>query len=156
MDIFARVVRDGRRVGAPGSPVAFETQFGWVLAGEVDTSASCEKRITSNHVMLKSGDDILHQFWEVEHQPLGEASLSVEEKGVVKHFQENHFRSSDGMFVVPLPKQPDAKPLGESRSQAIRRFCSLERSLRSKHQFSEVDAVVKEYVELKHAEPVHC
>lgn len=128
VDIFAQVLRDGRRTGAPGSPVAFETQFGWVLAGEVDTSAS-GKQISSHHVVMQSGDDILRQFWEVEHQPLAESVLSIEEKSVVKHFQENHFRSSDGMFVVPLPKRPDVGPLGESRSQAVRRFLSLERSL---------------------------
>ena len=152
VDVFAKVVQEGRRTGPPGSPVAFETRFGWVLAGEVDVSASRENHITSNHVMLKSGDDILRQFWEIEHQPHDEVSMSVEEKSVVKHFQENHFRSSDGMFVVPLPKQPDAKPLGESRSQAVRRFLSLEHSLHSKHQFCEVDAVVREYVDLDHAE----
>ena len=70
----------------------------------------------------------------------------------MKHFQENHFRASNGMFVVPLPTKHDAKPLGESRSQAVRCYLSLERSLHVKHQFSEVDTIVREYVELKHAE----
>lgn len=62
VDIFVQVMRDGRRTGPPGSPVAFETQFGWVLAGEVDSVAR-ENHITSHHVVVKSGDDLLRQFW---------------------------------------------------------------------------------------------
>ena len=34
VDIFAEVMMHGRRVGMTGSPTAFETSFGWVLAGK--------------------------------------------------------------------------------------------------------------------------
>ena len=44
--------------------------------------------------------------------------------------------------------------MGESRSQAIRRFLSLERSLHSKGQFEELDLVMKEYFDMGHAEQV--
>lgn len=77
----------------------------------------------------------------------GESIPSVEEKSVVK-------LTTSGQAMGPLPRKHDAKSLGESRSQAVRRFLSLERGLHAKHQFSEVDAAVREYVELKHAEPV--
>lgn len=33
VDVFCQVVRQGQRSGNPGSPSAFETDFGWVLAG---------------------------------------------------------------------------------------------------------------------------
>ena len=33
VDVFASVLRQGRRCGPPNSPTAFETEFGWVLAG---------------------------------------------------------------------------------------------------------------------------
>ena len=46
------------------------------------------------------------------------------------------------------------KPIGESRSQAIRRFHALERSLSRKNKFHEVDTVMQEYLDLGHAEPV--
>ena len=39
----------------------------------------------------------------------------------------------------------------ETRSIAVRRFLSVERSLRSKHQFDEFAAVMKEYFDLNHA-----
>ena len=44
--------------------------------------------------------------------------------------------------------------LGESRSQAVRRFLSFERSLNSKNQFVEFDAVMQEYFCMQHAEAV--
>ena len=76
----------------------------------------------------------------------------IEERMVLRHFESNHFRNKIGRFVVPLPKRSDAKTLGESRSQAVRRFLSLERSLNVKGQFAEFEAVMKEYMDLQHAE----
>ena len=73
---------------------------------------------------------------------------------MVQHFQTNHYHDENGRFVVPLPRKPDAKPLGESRSQAVRRFLSLEHSLRCKGQFTDFNAVMQEYFDLKHAESV--
>ena len=76
---------------------------------------------------------------------------SPEERVVVEQFKATHHRAADGMFVVPLPRKQDA---GESRSQAVRRFLSLERALHSKGQFKEVHDVIQEYFDLGHAEPV--
>ena len=33
--MFSRVVLHGRQFGPPGPPLAFKTQFGWVLTGTV-------------------------------------------------------------------------------------------------------------------------
>ena len=72
----------------------------------------------------------------------------------MSHFEENHRRTKDGRFVVPLPKKPDPPSLGESRSQAVRRFLSLERSVQSKNEFSMFNSVMQEYFDLCHTEPV--
>ena len=50
---------------------------------------------------------------------------------------------------MPLPRKPEAKALGESRTQATRRFLSLKRSLHTRNQFSDI---VEEYFEMKYAE----
>ena len=73
---------------------------------------------------------------------------------MVRHFKSNHTRSKEGRFIVPLPKDPNARPIGESRSQAVRRFLSLEHSLNRKGCFQEFGAVMQEYLDLGHAEAV--
>ena len=152
VDIYADVLLHGRRSGPPGTPVAFETKFGWVLAGKTDLSIPSST--TSHHVATISGDDILRKFWEIEECPGVNSNHSPEESTVVRHFAENHKRSEDGRFIVPLPRNPQAKQLGESRSSAVRRFLSLERSLHSRNHFGEFSTVMNEYMDLKHAELV--
>ena len=153
VEVFADVMLQGRRLGQSGSPMAFETKFGWVLAGNADACTSAT-HVATHHASLLTGDDILRKFWELEERPISDSALSPEERSVVQQFKANHTRTEAGRFVVPLPKKPDAKPLGESRSQAVRRFLSLERALHAKGQFTEVEAVIGEYFEMEHAEQV--
>ena len=153
VDVFAEIMMQGRRTGPPGSPVAFETKFGWVLAGGVGSCTSVN-HVVSHHVSVLTGDDILRKFWEIEEQPLSQPVLSPEERIAVQHFNAEHYRTSSGRFVVPLPRKPDAKPIGESRAQAVRRFLSLERALRTKGQFGDLKSVMQEYFDSKHAESI--
>ena len=152
VDIYSDALLNGRRSGPPGTPTAFETQFGWVLAGRTNLKAPAHCSIATHHVAVSSDDDILRKFWEVEEHPKDVSTLSPEERTVVQHFQETHTRNDVGRFVTPLPKKPQCKPLGESRSQAVRRFLSLERTLHSKGKFPEFSAVVQEYFDMEHAE----
>ncbi len=154
IDIYADVLLHSWRNGPPGGLTAFETKYGWVLAGRTGASTSPHRTVTSYHIAVASGDDILRTFWEIEENPRDHCNLSPEEHSVVQHFSETHTRTKSGRFVVPLPKNPRAKPLGESRSQAVRRFLSLERSLHSNNQFPEFSAVMEEYLEMQHAELV--
>ena len=103
------------------------------------------------HASTVCGDDLLRRFWEIEEPPLSSPATSLEERSVVRHFETNHSRTKSGRFIVPLPRKPDAKPISESRSQAVRRFLALERSLHHKDRFQEVDSVMKD---LGHAEIV--
>ena len=151
VDIFAEVLLHGRRHGPQGSPVALETQLGWVLAG--GTGSDAKPIVATHHVMVHTGDDLLRRFWEVES--LGDKyNLTPEESEVLEHFQINHTRSEDGRFVVPLPRNLKSQSLGESRSQAVRRFLSFERSLHSKGRFPEFKIVMDEYFNQGHAELV--
>ena len=156
VDVFADVLLTGRRFGKPGSPTAFETHFGWVLAGlvEGDRIVAMPSQLVSCHISLTSGDDILRRFWEIEDSPLSEISLSPEERAAMTHFEANHRQTSGGRFIVSLPRRNSASPIGESCSQAVRRFMSLERTLRAKGQFDQFSQVIQEYFDLGHAELV--
>ena len=152
VDVFVEVLLPGKRTGSSDSPTAFETRFGWVLAGNAGPSSS--SHFFSHHVTLLTDDDILRKFWEIEEKPMTDVVMSGEERSVVHHFDVNHARAETGSFVVPLPRRSGVDPLGESRSQAVRRFYSLERSLHSRGSFGELDEVVKEYFHMNHAEVV--
>jgi hypothetical protein len=153
IDVFVEVLLDGRRTGPPGSPVAFNTEFGWVLGGNVE-SLTPKPQIIGHHTLVSSIEDILRKFWEIEEAPTNEVTLSLEERTVLHHYQSTHSRTPDGRFMVHLPKKSDARSIGESRSRALKRFLSLERSLTLKSQFAEVDHIMREYVSLGHAEIV--
>ena len=152
-DVFSTVVLHGRRLGPTGSPSAFETRFGWVLTGAVD-GQSPQHHVVSYHASVLTGDDLLRRFWEVEERGSGSPSLSHEERSVVDHFRDTHQRDQAGRFVVQLPRRQDTKPFGESRSTAVQRFLSLERSLISRGQHEEFSGVIEEYFDMDHAELV--
>ena len=65
VDIFTEALLHGQRVGPPGAPAAFETVFGWVLAGPTSQTAS-DSCVTSHHTLTATGDDLLQRFWEIE------------------------------------------------------------------------------------------
>ena len=154
VDVYVEALLHGRRSGPPGSPIAFETIFGWVLAGR-SSSVSSQFCVATHHVTAAlHHDDILRKFWELEELPRGSEVLPMEERNVLNHFRETHSRNSDGRFVVPLPRRPGAKPLGESRSQALRRFMSLECLLQKRNRHNQFNSVMKEYLDLGHAELV--
>ena len=156
-DIFVEILGQGRRKGPAGSPTAFETDFGWVLCGDTgSTSASAQAHvhITAFHTSVTSSDDILRKFWEIEESPTDQACMSVEERTVVRHFESSHTHSKEGRFIVPLPKDPKAPSIGESRSQAVKRFLSLERSLNLKNRLQDFNSVMMEYIEMGHAEAI--
>ncbi len=58
--------------------------------------------------------------------------LTVEERCEIEHFNAQQARNSEGRFVIPLPKRSKETKLGESRSQAVGRFLSFERSTRAR------------------------
>ena len=56
IDIFTNVMSHGWRSGPPGSPSAFETSFGWVLADNIDMIIPAH---IATHTSVISGDDII-------------------------------------------------------------------------------------------------
>ena len=73
---------------------------------------------------------------------------------MTRHFETHHSRSKEGRFAVPLPKNPNARPIKESRSHAVKRFLSLERSLNLKNRFQDFNSVMLEYIVMGHAEAI--
>ena len=139
------------------SMMATETIFGWTLTGVGDSnsnkhhsSSTCLK-LSSTH---ESADNLLSRFWALEEIPGEDSTLTAEEQLAVSHFQDTHRREEDGRYVVGLPKRIPALELGKSRSTALRRYLSNEKSLRRTGQWEAFHMGVQEYIDLIHAEVV--
>ena len=61
VEVFADVMLHGQQHGPPGSPIAFKTRFGWVLAGNVGDCAPAHHAVV-HHASVLTGDDILKRF----------------------------------------------------------------------------------------------
>ena len=72
-------------------------------------------------------------FGKTEEPPTAPL-LSSEEMTVVRHFDTHHHQNAEGRFVVSLPKKQNVKSIGESRSQAVRRFLAFERTLSARNR----------------------
>ncbi|XP_026830502.1 uncharacterized protein LOC113563287 [Ooceraea biroi] len=91
----------------------------------------------------------LQRFWEQETLSEGRF-YTEEEKRYEKQFLETTTRDVDGRFIVRLPVRPGII-LGESRSQAQRRFEQLERRLVKQPQIKQAYCeFMREYEELHH------
>ena len=63
VDVFLQVLRQGRRNGPTGAPVAIQTVFGWVLAGGAGCTDQVNLMAITYHTSVVS-DDLLRRFWE--------------------------------------------------------------------------------------------
>uniref|UniRef100_A0A1X7VJB4 Peptidase aspartic putative domain-containing protein n=1 Tax=Amphimedon queenslandica TaxID=400682 RepID=A0A1X7VJB4_AMPQE len=149
IDVFIGCLLKGQLAGPPGSPTAFETVFGCVLGGLINSS-TCN----TSHNSVSCLNDAICRFWEIKEPPSDKLACSMEGHAVIQHFQDKHYRTPLARFVVPLPRKLNIASIGELKSQAIRRFLALERNLNSKGKFSEVESVMLEYLKLGHAEEV--
>ena len=145
--MFSEVVHQGQWNGVPGSPSAFEMNFGWVLTGEASPIAT-PSPFLAHHTTVDTGDELLCKLWEIEQQPSEYSGHSPEERSVTQHFKDHHSRNNDDRFIVPLPKKPHVKPLGESHLQAVKRHKSLVRSLQSRGAYNEFHLAMEEYFEM--------
>ncbi len=109
VDIYTEVLLQGRRKGPTGSisPVAFETTFGWVLAGKTGKLSTPPDKITNYHVAVTSGDDILRKFWEIEESTKTGSNFSPQERAVVHHFEGLVEKLVDSLSHSPRLHMPN-------------------------------------------------
>ena len=76
----------------------------------------------------------LTNFWKLEEVP--DISQPVDDF-CEDFFVENTTRNEEGRYVVRLPRKEDVSNLGDSRSQALKRFYSLDKRLKSSPDLKE-------------------
>ena len=155
-DILSKLfVPPDMRVGPEGTPVAWKTVFGWAIRGPYTPDSRAPVRATSNLALLtvvESIDRLLTRFLKTEEPFKDTVALTPEEVYVQGHYTDNHvFLPASGRYEVTLPRKPSSSSLGESRTQALQRYISNERSLMRKEAFQKL---IQVYLDLGHAQPV--
>ncbi|XP_077282625.1 uncharacterized protein LOC143908736 [Temnothorax americanus] len=130
-EIFASLLRDGRRVGKNGEPDAFNSVFGWVLVGSVSTQAPGS---THSFMTLDSLDASLSRFWQLDEIP-SVPPYSQEDKRCEELFAQTPRRGASGRFVVSYPFKRDKPCFVGTRQVALNRFRALERRFKLDAEF---------------------
>ena len=110
-------------------PTAFETDPGWVLCGSAGftlTSTQANVHSKTFHTSATSSDDVLRNSGRLKNRLLTKLPYLLRNVQLFVTSSLNHSCCKEGRLIVPLPKDPNARPIGESRSQAVKRFLSLE------------------------------
>ena len=109
-----------------------KTIFGWAILGRYKQDSGktvSQPTQVCNATATLSLDDLLRRFWETEEVSTSSPCYMPEEQVVLNHFKTNHVHLSTGRYKLALPKKLDPPPLGESPTQAVKRFYSNESSI---------------------------
>ena len=141
------------------SPVgAVNTIFGWVVTGTAPVGEQ-QQQMPVYHLQPTISNEELHKlaynFWLSEAAEESAPSQSQVEAQVENHYSEHvrHNPPAD-RYEVELPRIPNSPELGESKSQAVQRYHSHERTCRAKGQEQQFHDQIKGYLEAGHAEKV--
>lgn len=153
---FFDTLRYGRIQLGENMPVLQNTALGWVVAGPC-TIRDHDHADPRSCLMSSTArvEELLRKFWDLEtvHDTRG---WSATDKICEEHFLANTTRTSDGRYIVKLPKREDlVHQLDDNMYQATRRFYSLERSLMSDPQKRKMyQDFVSQYINMGHMREV--
>ncbi|XP_062713341.1 uncharacterized protein LOC134290258 [Aedes albopictus] len=122
---FLRLLKLGRIQLREDLPDLQETQFGWVVAGDIEEEQNDQQCYVSTASTLS---ETMKRFWEVEE--VNDADQPTDQEECEKKFQDTHYRDVDGRYVVSLPFREYPPQLKDNRELALRRFFSLERRMK--------------------------
>ena len=143
-DAYALIMLDGLIRGPDSSsPLAQQTQLGWVLCGTVKPQFHC-------NVVVNNTADI-HKFWQIE-DIYEQNEISAEDQQCVEYYLSTTKRLKDGRYEVRLPmKQQASEKLGSSKEIALAQFRNLEKKLSKQESLAQqYKQFLSEYEELGH------
>ncbi|XP_053687088.1 uncharacterized protein LOC128736626 [Sabethes cyaneus] len=153
VDVFLSILGDGKVNDNLEIPIAMNSAFGWIVAGQVGCASTltCRAAIICLHTEVDI-DRTLRQFWEIE-EILKPKPLTVDEEKAIESFRATHKRDTDGRFTVSLPFDQSKPPLGESLTAATQRLKAMERKFKADSTFKvQYFEFLAEYLNLGHME----
>ncbi|XP_047020044.1 uncharacterized protein LOC124630274 isoform X2 [Helicoverpa zea] len=150
-DRFWDLLAEGK-MRLPTGPYLQNTKLGWIISGSVYNTRNAG-RIHCN--LSHSLDSQLRLFWELEELPKLRDTQTQEERMCEDHFIHTTTRDSEGRFHVRIPFKESPDVLGESYTQAERRFYALEKRLQRSPDYKLLYTnFMQEYLDLGHMSPV--
>lgn len=135
-----------------GMPFLQKSLLGWIVSGPVDVKDS--KYIdtkSSCNLSLNKIEDQIERFWKLEECSNISDGFTADELYCENHFVSNIRRDADNRFVVTLPIKQSLNKLGDSKSNAIGRFLSLEKRLSKNRDLkTKYSEFIQEYHRLGH------
>ena len=160
VDCLDEVLLPSKRSGPPGTPSAWETLLGWGIMGKYSPDQVTALDQSVHSVTTSTVEEVglnlqIERFWKQESILVGSRALSPRETAVELHFSTTHKYFPDRQrYMVSLPRQEGSLQLGESRAIVARRFLANEASLTRKGKLEQFQTVMKEYLDLGHAQKV--
>lgn len=154
-DIYPEIY-DGQKIYADGKngPVALQSVFGWVITGRLPNNYRSPAPVSSLVCSTENLNSTLKKFWELENVP-ERPQLSDEDTYCESLFQQQHYRTKDGRYVVPLLLKSPSPEFGDSYTLAVNRLHSINRRLaRHPNLKNDYTKFMEEFIQLGHMEPV--
>lgn len=156
-DHFWDLIEEGKMRLSNG-PYLQNTKLGWIVSGPIYNSQILHSQHTScnfSSIDAQNIDKQVRMFWELEELPSSRAKSEVtrseDEQLCEEHFQQTTKRVDDGRFCVRIPFKQPPDTLGESYSQAEKRFLALEKRLERSTAFKQLyKDFIHEYAKLGH------
>ncbi|XP_058449311.1 uncharacterized protein LOC131429278 [Malaya genurostris] len=155
-EYFFNTLRYGRIQLGEYLPVLQNSALGWIVSGacviqdhDHTDPRSC---FSSNTIRL---EELVQRFWELETVRDSKCWSTID-RICEEHFTVNTSRTTEGRYVVKLPKREELIPLlDDNKYQATRRFLSLERSLQQDPQKKAMyKNFIDQYISLGHMREV--
>lgn len=148
-DTFWDLISEGQ-IRLPDGPFLQKTKLGWVVSGPIGHKAHNDRQIQCN--FTQTLDTQLRKFWELEELPRDDKTMrTTEELACEDHFVRTTTRNDEGRFIVSMPLKKSPDTLGETFSQAERRFLSLEKRLQRSTSYKQLYSdFIHEYEDLGH------
>ncbi|XP_031638124.1 uncharacterized protein LOC116350465 [Contarinia nasturtii] len=152
-DIYYCALMEGLKKGPIGTPMAQQTELGWILSGPVTIEKSIPNIVVQNHVTIDLNESI-QRFFEMESLPQSNLK-SKDDQYCQEFFDRTTIRTDDGRLQMRLPfKLPRNLPtttLGKSKEIALQQFLRLERRFKFNANFkSEYSKGMEDYIEQNH------
>lgn len=147
---YAKIIKDGLVKGKEGTPIAQNTELGWIVSGMLNNNTHPHEFKVQSMISTTEVNDLLRKFWEI-NEIENRTPHTLEESECERIFENTTTRLENGRYMVRLPIRNDKIDLGQTRNMAIATFLQLERKFaKNVDLYKQYKLFIDEYIALGH------